>query len=118
MTLHNTKTVICSLPIIVILLVGILVAGCLCGVAPWVAAFYNQSILTPLLQVMSLVLVINSFGFVFETATNSIPFGNVFFKVIRLSFIIIEFKLVVFILIEKLLVHFVILVPHKCFLEA
>ena len=46
------------------ILVGFIAAICLCGIAPWVAKFYNQPILTPLLRLMSLVLVINSFGLV------------------------------------------------------
>lgn len=46
------------------LLVGFIAAVCLCGLAPWVADFYEQSVLTPLLRVMSIVLVINAFGLV------------------------------------------------------
>jgi O-antigen/teichoic acid export membrane protein len=46
------------------ILVGFIAAICLCGIAPWVAKFYNQPILTPLLRLMSVVLVINSFGLV------------------------------------------------------
>lgn len=46
------------------LLVGIIAAGGLCLIAPGVAAFYEQPILTPLLRVMSLVLVINAFSLV------------------------------------------------------
>lgn len=46
------------------ILVGVLVAGCLCILAPWVADFYNQPVLTPLLRVMSTVLVINALGLV------------------------------------------------------
>lgn len=46
------------------ILVGIIAAVCLCGLAPWVAGFYGQPVLTPLLRVMSLVLVINAFGMV------------------------------------------------------
>ncbi|MCX5833834.1 MAG: oligosaccharide flippase family protein, partial [Deltaproteobacteria bacterium] len=40
------------------ILVGLVVAGLLCLVAPWIAAFYNQPILTPLIRAMSLVIVI------------------------------------------------------------
>ncbi len=46
------------------IVVGVVAAGCLCAAAPWVAVFYDQPILTPLLRVMSLLLVINSFGLV------------------------------------------------------
>lgn len=46
------------------LLVGVIAAVCLCGLAPWVADFYEQPVLTPLLRVMSIVLVINAFGLV------------------------------------------------------
>jgi O-antigen/teichoic acid export membrane protein len=46
------------------ILVGVTAALCLCGLAPWVADFYEQPVLTPLLRVMSIVLVINAFGLV------------------------------------------------------
>ena len=46
------------------ILIGIITAGCLCGIAPWVADFYNQPVLSPLLRVMSLVMVINAFSLV------------------------------------------------------
>lgn len=46
------------------ILVGIVAAGCLCGIAPWVADFYEQPILSPLLRVLSLVMVINALGLV------------------------------------------------------
>ena len=46
------------------ILVGVIAAGCLCVISPWVAGFYNQPILTPLLKIMSLMLVINAFGLV------------------------------------------------------
>lgn len=46
------------------ILVGMVAAGCLCGLAPWVAAFYEQPMLRPLLRVLSIVLVINAFGLV------------------------------------------------------
>lgn len=46
------------------ILVGVIAAVCLCGLAPWVADFYEQPVLTPLLRVMSIVLVINAFGLV------------------------------------------------------
>lgn len=49
------------------LLVGILAAMCLCAFAPWVAAFYDQPVLVPLLRVMSVLLVINAFGLVHNT---------------------------------------------------
>lgn len=44
------------------ILVSCISAGCLCLFAPWVASFYGQPILAPMLQVLSSALVINSFG--------------------------------------------------------
>jgi teichuronic acid exporter len=44
--------------------VGVIVAGFLCLVAPWIAAFYDEPILTPLTRALSLTLVINSFGLI------------------------------------------------------
>jgi O-antigen/teichoic acid export membrane protein len=49
------------------ILVGVAAAGLLCLVAPWIAAFYNQPILTPLTRAMSLTIVINSFGLIQTT---------------------------------------------------
>jgi teichuronic acid exporter len=49
------------------ILVGLLAAGFLSLVAPWIAAFYNQPILAPLTRALSLTLVINSFGMVQRT---------------------------------------------------
>jgi teichuronic acid exporter len=49
------------------ILVGLLAAGLLCLAAPWIAAFYNQPILTPLTRALSLTIVINSFGMVQNT---------------------------------------------------
>lgn len=46
------------------ILVGFIVTGCLWFLAPMISAFYEQSILTPLLRAMSLALVINAFGLV------------------------------------------------------
>lgn len=46
------------------IVVGLAAAGLLCLVAPWIAAFYNQPILTPLTRALSLTIVINSFGMV------------------------------------------------------
>lgn len=47
--------------------VGLAGAGLLSLVAPWIAAFYNQPILTPLTRALSLTLVINSFGMIQKT---------------------------------------------------
>lgn len=47
--------------------VGLVGAGLLSLVAPWIAAFYNQPILTPLTRALSLTLVINSFGMIQKT---------------------------------------------------
>ncbi len=61
-----TQTDICSIFYFNIL-VGIAAAGLLCLVAPWIAAFYNQPILTPLTRGLSLTIVINSFGLIQDT---------------------------------------------------
>jgi teichuronic acid exporter len=44
------------------IVMGVVVAGLLCLIAPWVATFYKQPILSPLMRVLSLTLVIGSFG--------------------------------------------------------
>lgn len=44
------------------ILVGIVAAGLLCLAAPWIAVFYNQPDLTPLMRVLSLTIVVGSFG--------------------------------------------------------
>jgi len=49
------------------ILVGLAAAGLLCLTAPWIAAFYNQPILTPLTRALSLTIVINSFGLIQNT---------------------------------------------------
>jgi teichuronic acid exporter len=49
------------------IVIGIAAAGLLCVVAPWIAAFYNQPILTPLTRALSLTIVINSFGLIQNT---------------------------------------------------
>lgn len=49
------------------IVVGVLAAGLLCMAAPWIAAFYNQPILTPLTRALSLTIVINSFGLIQNT---------------------------------------------------
>lgn len=46
------------------ILVGFAAAACLSGISPWVANFYRQPTLERLLQVMSLIPVINAFGLV------------------------------------------------------
>jgi teichuronic acid exporter len=46
------------------ILVGLIAASLLCLTAPWIADFYNQPILTPLTRVLSLTIVINSFGLI------------------------------------------------------
>ncbi len=58
-----TKTDTCSIFYFNIL-VGLVAAGALCLVAPWIAAFYKQPILTPLMRALSLTIVINSFGMI------------------------------------------------------
>ncbi len=49
------------------ILVGLVAAGLLSLAAPWIAAFYDQPILTPLTRALSLTIVINSFGLIQET---------------------------------------------------
>lgn len=44
--------------------IGLLMAAILCLAAPSIASFYNQPILTPLTQALSLTIVINSFGLI------------------------------------------------------
>jgi len=44
--------------------VGLLAIGMMYLVAPWIAAFYNQPVLTSLTRAMSLIILINSFGIV------------------------------------------------------
>ena len=46
------------------IVVGVVAAGLLCLAAPWIAAFFGQPLLTPLCRVLSLNLVINSFGLI------------------------------------------------------
>lgn len=61
-----TQTDICSVFYFNIV-VGLAAAGLLCLVAPWIAIFYNQPILTPLIRLLSLTLVINSIGLIQNT---------------------------------------------------
>jgi teichuronic acid exporter len=49
------------------LVVGVAAAGLLCLAAPWISAFYNEPVLTPLTRVLSLTIVINSFGLIQTT---------------------------------------------------
>lgn len=49
------------------ILVGIVATGLLYLAAPWIASFYNQPILTPLTRILSLSIVINSFGLIQNT---------------------------------------------------
>jgi teichuronic acid exporter len=44
------------------ILVGFLAAGLLCVISPWVADFYGQPILAPLMCVLSVTLIIHSFA--------------------------------------------------------
>ena len=59
----TSQTDICSIFYFNIV-VGLAAAGLLCLVAPWIAAFYNQPILTPITRALSLTIVINSFGLI------------------------------------------------------
>jgi len=49
------------------IVMGMAVAGFLCLTAPYIAAFYSQPLLTPLMRVLSLTIVINSFGLIQNT---------------------------------------------------
>lgn len=49
------------------ILVGFLAAGLLFLAAPWIAAFYEIPLLTPLARVLSLNLIINAFGVIHST---------------------------------------------------
>lgn len=49
------------------ILVGFLVAGVLFLSAPWISAFYQIPLLTPLARILSLNLIINAFGIVHTT---------------------------------------------------
>ena len=49
------------------IVVGLAAAGVLCLVAPGIAAFFNQPVLTPLTRAMSLVIVIDSFALIHTT---------------------------------------------------
>jgi O-antigen/teichoic acid export membrane protein len=49
------------------ILVGLSAAGLLCLIAPRIAAFYDQPILTPLTRALSLTIVINAFGMIQNT---------------------------------------------------
>lgn len=57
------------------MLVGLIAAGLLCLVAPSIASFYDQPVLKPLTRVMSLCIIINSFGLIQTTLlTKNIDF--------------------------------------------
>lgn len=47
--------------------VGLGAAGLLCLIAPWISAFYQQQVLTPITRVLSLIIVIESFGLIQST---------------------------------------------------
>jgi O-antigen/teichoic acid export membrane protein len=77
------------------ILIGFMAAGLLCIIAPWIAAFYNQPILTPLMRALSLTIVINSFGLIqntmitkqinFKTLTKVSLFAGVLSGIIGIS---------------------------------
>ncbi len=46
------------------ILVGVIAGALLCFAAPWIAAFYNTTLLVPITQALSLNLVINAFGLI------------------------------------------------------
>ena len=47
--------------------VGLVAAGLVCLIAPWISAFYNQPVLIPLTRVLSLIIVIESLGLIQTT---------------------------------------------------
>ncbi len=49
------------------IMIGLVAAGLMCWSAPWIAAFYKQPVLTPLMRALSLTIVINSFGLIQST---------------------------------------------------
>jgi teichuronic acid exporter len=49
------------------IIVGLLAAGFLCLLAPWISEFYDQPILKPLTMALSLIIVINSIGLIQST---------------------------------------------------
>ncbi len=61
-----TQTDICSIFYFNIV-VGLVAAGLLSLAAPWIAAFYQQPVLTSLTRALSLTIVINSFGLIQNT---------------------------------------------------
>jgi teichuronic acid exporter len=61
-----SQTDICSIFYFSVL-IGILATGLVCLVAPWVADFYGHPILTPLLRLLSLIILISSFGLIQST---------------------------------------------------
>ncbi len=58
-----TQTDVCSIFYFNIM-IGLAAAGLVCLVAPWIAVFYKEPVLTPLMRVLSLTIVINSFGLI------------------------------------------------------
>jgi len=59
------------------ILVGFLAAGLLCLAAPWIADFYNQSLLIALTCALSLNLIINAFGLVQTTLLTKHIINNI-----------------------------------------
>jgi teichuronic acid exporter len=49
------------------IVIGMVIAGLLFLVAPWIAVFYHQPILSPLTRILSLTILINSFSIVHVT---------------------------------------------------
>ena len=52
------------------LLIGLVLTVLLCWIAPWIAQFYKEPILTPLTRFLSLSIIINAFGLVPSTMLN------------------------------------------------
>lgn len=49
------------------IVLGFVMAGLICLIAPWIAAFYGAPLLTPLTRVLSITLVTSSFGIIHGT---------------------------------------------------
>ena len=64
--------------------IGLITAGLLCLAAPSIARFYNQPVLTQLMRLLSLAIVINSFGLI----QNTLMRKQINFRVITIATLI------------------------------
>lgn len=61
------------------ILIGAIAAGSMCLAAPWVAAFYHQPLLTPMMRLLTLNILFNAFGQIqFTLLTKHIDFKTQF----------------------------------------